>query len=135
MSSLLEEGVKFHGHLGPYLVLGLRMGRIAFRKLKPKDLHDLSVNVWTKKTPPQSCLLDGIQVSSGCTLGKMNIEVKPARHPKAIFRNGKRALLVKPSKQVTDLLETLSPRTTQVELRRISLLLYQMSDHALLVIE
>jgi formylmethanofuran dehydrogenase subunit E len=65
----------FHGHLGPYLVLGFRMGRIALRELDSEGHFGLSVVVHSRLEPPASCLIDGVQLGSGCTLGKRNIEI------------------------------------------------------------
>ncbi len=71
----------FHGHLGPYLVLGYRMGRIALRELDSEGHFDLSVAVHSKLRPPASCLIDGVQLGSGCTLGKRNIEIAETAGP------------------------------------------------------
>lgn len=133
--SILEFGVKFHGHLGPYLVLGLRMGMTAVRTLKPKDLHELSATVWTKKTPPESCLVDGIQVSSGCTLGKGNINVRKARHISAEFRKGDRRIVTRLSRNVTKTLARLAEPTSQIMLNELAHTLFQMSDRELFVID
>ena len=127
---LLEEGVKFHGHLGPYLALGLRMGIVAVRMLKPKGLHELSVKVWTKKTPPQSCLLDGIQVSSGCTLGKGNVRVEAAEHIRATFRRGRRSVIIEPTENITALLAKVSEQPP-TRLRETARALYRMPDREL----
>ena len=71
----------FHGHLGPYLVLGYRMGLIALRELDSQGHFGLSAVVYSKLEPPASCLIDGIQLGSGCTLGKRNIEIAEAAGP------------------------------------------------------
>ncbi len=71
----------FHGHLGPYLVLGYRMGRIALRELDSKGHFGLSVTVHSWLEPPASCLIDGVQLGSGCTLGKRNIEITETDGP------------------------------------------------------
>ncbi len=71
----------FHGHLGPYLVLGYRMGRIALRELDSRGHFGLSVTVHSKLEPPASCLIDGVQLGSGCTLGKRNIEIAEIEGP------------------------------------------------------
>ena len=65
----------FHGHLGPYVVLGYRMGREALRTLGSGGHFGLSAQVHSPLQPPRSCLIDGVQLGSGCTLGKGNIEV------------------------------------------------------------
>ena len=76
----------FHGHLGPYLVLGYRMGRIALRELGSAGHFGLSVVVYSRLRPPASCLIDGVQLGSGCTLGKRNIEIAESEGPaRAVF--------------------------------------------------
>lgn len=65
----------FHGHLGPYVVLGYRMGRHALDITDSEGHFDVSVEVYSVLKPPRSCLIDGVQLGSGCTLGKRNIEV------------------------------------------------------------
>jgi len=69
----LREAVKFHGHLGPYLVLGVLAGELALKKLKCKKYFALDVKVFGANKKPKSCLLDGLQLSSGATYGKGNI--------------------------------------------------------------
>jgi inosine-uridine nucleoside N-ribohydrolase len=68
----------FHGHLGPYVVLGYRMGREALGELRSDGHFDLNVEVHSALKPPQSCLIDGVQLGSGCTLGKRNIGIHEA---------------------------------------------------------
>ncbi len=78
----------FHGHLGPYLVLGYRMGKMALSELDSPGHFGLSVVVHSVLEPPKSCLIDGIQLGSGCTLGKRNIEVTGMDGPAyAVFTN------------------------------------------------
>ena len=77
MNKTLADLEKFHGHLGPYVIIGFKMGQIANNKLG-KDPFCKKAITWTGKNPPVSCIIDGIQLSSGCTLGKGNIIVKKA---------------------------------------------------------
>jgi formylmethanofuran dehydrogenase subunit E len=69
----LKEAVKFHGHLGPYLVLGLSAGELALSKLNCRKYFGLGVKVYGAIKKPKSCLIDGLQLSSGATYGKGNI--------------------------------------------------------------
>ncbi|MFA5276111.1 MAG: formylmethanofuran dehydrogenase subunit E family protein [Candidatus Omnitrophota bacterium] len=69
----LKEATKFHGHLGPYLVLGLLCGESAIKKLKADKYFGINVKVWGANKKPQSCLIDGLQLSTGATYGKGNI--------------------------------------------------------------
>lgn len=70
----LKEAVKFHGHLGPYLVLGILAGEAAIKKLKCRKHFGIDVKVWGAAQKPKSCLIDGLQLSTGATYGKGNIE-------------------------------------------------------------
>jgi len=69
----LNEGVRFHGHLGPYLILGIRAGECALKRLRCKKYFGINVKVWGAHKKPKSCLVDGLQLSTGATLGKGNI--------------------------------------------------------------
>lgn len=86
----------FHGHLGPYVVLGYRMGRIALRETGSAGHFGLDAKVFSILEPPHSCLIDGVQLGSGCTLGKRNISVTfHDGPPYAIFGTdtGKRVII------------------------------------------
>lgn len=74
MRITLKEAEKFHGHQGPYLVLGILAGEIALKKLRCKKYFGLEVKVWGATKKPKSCLIDGLQLSTGATYGKGNIE-------------------------------------------------------------
>ncbi len=86
MNEKLKQIERFHGHLGPYVVLGYKMGEIANQMLGSCPFSK-NVVVWTGMKPPVSCIIDGIQMSSGCTLGKGNISVNSDGIPKARFSN------------------------------------------------
>ena len=87
LNETLKRLEQFHGHLGPYAVIGYRMGLIANEKLG-KDPFSKKAVVYTGTTPPISCIVDGIQMSSGCTTGKGNLFVKNESIPKAVFSSG-----------------------------------------------
>jgi len=83
----LREAIKFHGHLGPYLILGILAGEFALKKLKTKKYFGLRVNVWGANRKPQSCFIDGLQLSTGATYGKGNIKKLNGSLIKVRFRN------------------------------------------------
>lgn len=87
MKISLKQAVDFHGHLGPYLVLGLLMGGYALKKIKAKPYFGLEVKVWGAKDKPKSCLIDGLQLSTGCTYGKGNIVKYQGKVIKVSFFN------------------------------------------------
>lgn len=86
MDETLKQIEKFHGHLGPYAVIGHKMGEIANKKLGSDPFSKKAI-IWTGNKTPLSCVIDGIQISSGCTLGKGNIQVKNRGLVKAEFTN------------------------------------------------
>ena len=69
----IKQAIDFHGHLGPYLILGILAGELAQRKLKAKRYFGIEVKVWGASSKPKSCLIDGLQLSTGATYGKGNI--------------------------------------------------------------
>lgn len=93
-SALLNEAVKFHGHLGPFLILGLKAGLFANRVLG-KDYFRTKAIVETRPSPPYSCLVDGIQVATGCTMGKGNITVREGESILIIFIKDNKLLKMK----------------------------------------
>ncbi len=83
----IRRAVVFHGHLGPYLILGLRAGEIALKKLRCKKYFSLEVRVWGADKKPRSCLIDGLQLSTGATYGKGNIKKVNGAIIKIMFYN------------------------------------------------
>lgn len=68
-----EWAFEFHGHQCPFMPLGYRMGRLAMEKLgveREKD-HGFFVFPELGEGHPQTCLMDGIQVATGATYGKV----------------------------------------------------------------
>jgi formylmethanofuran dehydrogenase subunit E len=83
----LKEAIKFHGHLGPYLVLGLLAGELALKKLRCKKYFSLEIKVRGANIKPKSCLIDGLQLSTGATYGKGNISKLDGSAIKIEFRS------------------------------------------------
>lgn len=101
MSSLLERAAKFHGHLGPYLVLGLRMGVLAKNTLNVNPF-EIRAEIHTEKRKPRSCIVDGIQFTSGCTLGKGNIELLESEEIFGVFFKKNRKIVIKVKKEIVE---------------------------------
>jgi formylmethanofuran dehydrogenase subunit E len=85
----------FHGHLGPFIVLGYRIGRYV-REHFCDDPFRMKATVRCAGAPPQSCLADGIQLGSGCTLGKRNIEIEPSDTISCIFEADGKVIIITP---------------------------------------
>jgi len=71
-----RETVRFHGHDGPFLALGYRLGRFFNKELNPSGIMDFKISVSTKRRKPYTCLLDGLQCATFATLGKGNIAIR-----------------------------------------------------------
>jgi len=75
--TILEMAIRFHGHKCPAMPLGLRAGLAAMKKLGiqkaacNKELYCLCETGFAHAT---MCFVDGVQVATGCTFGKSNIE-------------------------------------------------------------
>ncbi len=87
---LFSEAAEFHGHGGPFLAIGLRMGLSALKRLDALGWFDLRCRALLPLKTPESCIVDGIQFSTGCTIGKRNIELRRGDGVKAEFiKSGK----------------------------------------------
>jgi formylmethanofuran dehydrogenase subunit E len=73
------DTIRFHGHDGPYLALGYKLGRLITNRLKPQGIMGLTVTVKTHLQKPYTCLIDGLQCSTFATLGKGNLRFKDCR--------------------------------------------------------
>jgi formylmethanofuran dehydrogenase subunit E len=102
----LSRAIEFHGHLGPYLVLGLKAGLFANQTLGRNPMKT-DAFVETKVTPPESCFADGIQFSTGCTLGKGNIHLKEGEGLQVTFRRDKKKLILKLKKEIAEEISSL----------------------------
>jgi pyrimidine-specific ribonucleoside hydrolase len=80
---------EFHTHLGIYSIIGAKMGLRA-REYFNADLDGLTVLSFAGRTPPISCFNDGIQTSTGATLGHGTIFLaeNSVQVPKARFTHG-----------------------------------------------
>jgi inosine-uridine nucleoside N-ribohydrolase/formylmethanofuran dehydrogenase subunit E len=91
---------EFHGHLGVFSIVGAKMG-IKARELFGVGADQLEVTTFAGTTPPYSCLNDGIQVSTGATLGMGTIHLAKSRktQPMAIFKYKNRSVRISLKKQ------------------------------------
>ena len=109
-AELLEAAAAFQGHVGPFLVLGLKAGELAIATLE-KDPFKMRAEIYCSAQPPQSCLIDGVQFSTGCTMGKGNIILHASdSSPVIIFIIGKKILEIKLKKSVIERLASLKEK-------------------------
>lgn len=117
----------FHGHLGPYVVVGYRMGQFARSELQGK----IKAVVFTGSKTPLSCVVDGVQFSSGCTMGKGNISVKDDFVAKASFASADSSIEIKLREEVKrDIDATMSKENEE----QLGLSIYRASVDSLFII-
>lgn len=103
---LIQLTNEIHGHIGIYSILGAKMGLRAVELLESggqgaadtgargADTHSISIVSYAGNNPPVSCLNDGLQISTGATLGRGRIRVPDTTSPRAEaeFHCGSRTL-------------------------------------------
>ncbi|MCK9632381.1 MAG: formylmethanofuran dehydrogenase subunit E family protein [Methanoregula sp.] len=118
--------IKFHGHLGPYIVLGYRMGRFARKQFD--NYPDMDAVVHCPDNPPTSCLVDGIQLGSGCSYGRRKISLVHSSDIFCNFISEDKTLVLRP---VTITLPAADSPTYWEETEEIALALYDAPDESL----
>ena len=91
---------EFHGHLGVFSIVGAKMG-IKARELFGVGADMLQVTTYAGTKPPYSCLTDGIQVSTGATLGMGTIHLAADSkvQPSAVFSYKNRSVRISLKKE------------------------------------
>jgi len=125
--SELENLKKFHGHLGPYAVIGLRMGKLAVEKMGVRG-KKLKCVVRTGIKPPISCIIDGIQFSSSCTLGKGNIKVEDEGVAEAVFFRNDKKLKIRLKDEIKNRVDKEMSKENE---EKLSLWVYEMGEEKL----
>ncbi|MEM2971079.1 MAG: formylmethanofuran dehydrogenase subunit E family protein [Candidatus Bathyarchaeia archaeon] len=113
-TELIEKAVDLHGHLGPFVVIGVKMGEIAKRILNSTNSGNDALQV-TAEVPlsiPFSCVLDGIQIATQCTVGNQKLRIKNSQKDiTAYFQNIKLGTILKVS---------VSPKIAETLMEKIS---------------
>ena len=131
MPAELAAASDFHTHLGPYLVIGLRMGRIVVREFGTKPFS-YRVSARTGSRPPYSCLVDGIQLATPCTTGNGGLRVETERTMSITATRSGEELVVSLRNEVYRRIED---ECTEENQERFALEIWEMPEHELLEIE
>jgi formylmethanofuran dehydrogenase subunit E len=126
----LTEAVRFHTHLGPYLVVGLRMGRVVVRELGSEPFS-YRIRAHTGHVPPYSCSVDGMQLATPCTTGNGCIEVTDDRRMVIDAVADDVVLSVALRREV---FESIENDCSEHDQERFALWIWEMSDDELFVI-
>ena len=91
---------EFHRHLGIWSIVGAKMG-IRAREVMEMPFDEIAVVSYAGNKPPYSCLTDGLQVSTGASLGRGTITVlSHPNEPSADFMFKGRKITLKAKPQV-----------------------------------
>jgi len=137
LMALLNKAADFHGHLGPFLVLGVRMGLIGVRELEAKENEEkLRVTVMSKYSVPFSCVIDGIQVATKCTIGNKKLRVKNSSEIAAKFelQNGEQVTVKVNPATFNKLKNKLPENISGEELRELADLVISMPEEELFIV-
>ena len=120
LTELIEKAADFHGHLGPFLVIGVKMGKFAKTNLSNAENGNLETTVKVPLLTPFSCVLDGIQVTTHCTTGNRRLIIENSQKEIAVdfkLQNSNKTLkvLVNP-KMVEKLMNRISEGASNEEL-------------------
>jgi len=67
---------RMHGHVGPWNVLGWRIGQAALREFDTKwGRHDLDIICYIPMETPYSCMADGLVIGTGNCIGRLDIRL------------------------------------------------------------
>jgi len=105
LKTAIYNAQKLHGHLGPFLVIGVRMGKLAETNLNINVTENSKLEV-SAKVPlvtPFSCILDGIQTTTQCTVGNQRLKMENSQKEIAAdFKLPDNTMTVSVNQQVVD---------------------------------
>jgi len=86
---------EIHGHTGIYSIIGAKMG-IRASEYFNIGVNNLKVVTFAGNNPPLSCLNDGIQISTGATIGQGLISISDSiiKIPTVIFEFNKQKIIM-----------------------------------------
>jgi formylmethanofuran dehydrogenase subunit E len=138
VASLIEKAAELHGHLGPFLVLGVRMGEVAEKHLDldNKNRRLLKTSIRTPLFPPFSCVIDGVQASTSCTIGNQRLKIEEsAKEITARFKlpSSGRTVKISVKPEVVESLIKEMPRLVDAEM--LAAKVAHMPEEQLFVVE
>ena len=134
----LRKAEEFHGHLGPFLVIGVRIGLMGIRELKTtKGDRELCVTAMVRNSIPFSCVLDGIQMVTSCTIGNGRLKLRESSQLAAKFekRNRRRLAITVNPRAIEKLRNELSTENASSAVRELAYRVASIPEQKLFVIE
>ena len=119
--SELKKIRDFHGHIGPYAVTGYIIGKLAKKSFKKLE----KIVVYNPLKTPQSCVIDGLQLSSGCTLGRSSIKLIKSENIKIEIYARNKSVVIKLDKDFEKLAKKNFGRNMMIFAKNIEPLIKQ----------
>jgi formylmethanofuran dehydrogenase subunit E len=116
LASAIEDAEKLHGHLGPFLVIGVRMGKMAQKILDIEKDDELRSYAKIPVLTPFSCILDGIQATTGCTIGNQRLKIENSKEIAVRFELDRAVSIFVKREAVENLMDKISEGTPNEEL-------------------
>ena len=93
---------EIHGHTGIYSIIGAKMGVRAMEYFNV-GINNMDVTTYAGNKPPLSCLNDGIQISTGCTIGQGLITIADSISviPTVVFEFNRQKVHISVKQEVT----------------------------------
>ncbi len=130
IDSELLEAKKFHGHLGPYLVIGMRMGHF-ISSVFGEEPFSYRIHATVGWKPPPSCVIDGLQITTSCTVGNSMIVMEDLGDIKVLAENDDQKLDILLRESVRDRIDR---ETTRENEESFAVELWKMGAEELFVI-
>ena len=134
---ILKKAEEFHGHLGPFLTLGVRMGLIGIRELAARrNEGELRVTAILEYSVPFSCVIDGVQVATKCTIGNKKLSLQSSPGIAARFELQKEDVTVMVNPDTFDRLndQLLSENVSPEEVRKLAHFVASIPEGELFII-
>ena len=80
----IDLGRRVHGGFGSYLVVGIRIGMDASKRLEAGP-RDLSVLYYDGPKAPCACVADGLMLATGATPGQGSLRIAPTKAGRDAF--------------------------------------------------
>ncbi len=124
---------QMHGHVGPWNVLGWRIGQTALKEFNTHwGRHDLDITVHIPMETPYSCMADGLVIGTGNSIGRLNIRLEQVGKMEMIKveivkKNGDSGIVYKPKIDYLQKILTAPP----ADIHKLSHECFEMKDEDL----
>ena len=130
----LKSAKSFHSHLGPNLVIGLKMGESMVKRFGNRPFS-IKIKAFTGKEPPVSCVIDGLQLSTPATVGNGGIEIAEGGRQEAVALSGGRRLRISLRPEVRDYITSKLRGAGDREMEEVALEIWEMTEEELFEID